>query len=142
MRRYSSRRQAVGTLFGLFALGVRGRSLDTKPGVQLDLNSTGPSSIQFNGVEYLAHGDFRLDQVTFRTPAGKLIAGDLTAKTLVDFALKRVTRISSWGSIVADYNSAGNRLNVRVTVNNRSADILESIWFEPFGMRFPTRIQE
>jgi hypothetical protein len=110
--------------------------------VTIGFNNIGLSSLQVNGSQFLAYGDFRLDSLTFVTPTGQTISGDLTGTLSVNAAQQRVSRISSWGSITVDYSSSGNRLSVKVTINNQSPNTIQGIWFEPFGLQFPSAVQE
>lgn len=127
-------------LAGLIVLGAG--FANTEPRVKLEWNESGLSTLRFNGIDYLGFGDFRLMQVIFEGRQGPAFAGDLEATTSVDLRTHVLTRKSSWGSIVVQYVAVGNRLNIRVTVNNRSQATLQGIWFEPLGFRFSSPVEE
>src|ERR1700676_2508998 len=91
----------------------------------IHFNNAGLDSLQYQGVEHLAFGDFHLNQATFQLSSGETFNGDLSATTTVDAQAGRVNRTLAWGSITVDCKAAGNRLNVNVTVTNRSDNTLE-----------------
>ncbi len=111
--------------------------------VTVSFGGNGVSSLRFNGTEFLAYGDIRLGNLKFQTAVGQIINGDLANGVVtVDAAARRVVRNSSWGSLTVDYTPGNARLDVLVTVQNRTANTLQGIWFEPFGLRFPGRVTE
>ncbi len=123
-----------------FILATGCWALQAQSGVTIAMSPNSLASLRYNGSEFLAYGDLRLNQLTFQTPGGQTIAGDLSGTSSV--IGQRMTRTSSWGSITADYATSGNRLNATVTVNNRSPNTITSIWFEPFGLQFPSTVTE
>jgi hypothetical protein len=110
--------------------------------VSIGFNSTGLSSVLFNGTQFLSYGDFRLDQVTFQNPDGSTSGGSTSSAVAVDAVHQTQTRTYAWGTIVIAYTATGNRLSVSVTVNNQSSAPISQIWLEPFGLQFPSAVQE
>jgi hypothetical protein len=121
---------------------IGGLSANDQSAVTLAWNDKGLSSLQYGGTEYLGFGDLHLNQVKFQHDNDPAFDGDLAGATEIDAASNRLSRKLSWGSIVVQYKLAGNRLNAKVTVNNRSADTIQGIWFEPLGLHFPSAIRE
>src|SRR5271165_4305825 len=125
-----------GFLVGILLLAAPGGGLWAQYTPAISFNNVGLSSLQVAGTQFLAFGDFRLDGLTFQTPGGLLVAGDVTGTLSVNG--QTVTRVSSWGTIQINYSVSGNRLNVAITVNNQSPNIIADIWMEPFGIQFPS----
>src|SRR5665213_259189 len=116
--------------------------LSAQSGVTIGFNSVGLNSLQVNGTQFLAYGDFRLNGLSFLTPSGQLVAGHTSGTLSVNTAQQVVTRTASWGTITTAYATSGNRLNVTITVNNQSPNTIQSLWIEPFGLQFPSTPQE
>jgi len=129
-------------LLSLLLLIALGTWSHLQPSVVIAFNNAGLSSLKYGGVEYLGFGDLRLEQAAFQPLDGPLVAGDVAGTTTVDAAARRVTRHLAWGSITVYYAASFNRLNMSVTVENRSAQTLQGIWLQPLGLQFPTRVRE
>jgi hypothetical protein len=110
--------------------------------VGIDFNDTGLSSLRYNNIEYLAFGEFRLHQANFRSVNGVSVAGDPTGSIVIDSTSHRIRQAFSWGTLVVKYTAAANRLLVTATFANTSENILEGLWFEPFGLRFVSSVRE
>jgi hypothetical protein len=111
-------------------------------GVAIEFSDAGLRSLRYNNVEYLAFGDFRVEQAHFRSLNGSNIAGDPTGTIIVDKASRRIRQTFPWGTLLIKYAAAANRLVVTVTVSNRTESILDGLWFEPFGLRFVSKVRE
>ncbi len=136
LRRRGSQR-LVRTAILLLAASSAG-SLVAQPTVTIGFNGVGLNTLQVNGTPFLAYGDFRLNGLTFLTPSGQLVSGDLTGTLSVNPATQTVTRVASWGTITVNYAAAGNQLNVTITVNNQSPNTIQDLWMEPFDIQFPS----
>jgi PA14 domain len=130
----------LAVLFGWFSfLGPAG--LKAQPGVTINFGPNGLSSLKYNNTEFLAYGDLRLDQVMFGSGASTFF-GSIASTAVIDTIQQTQTRTYNWGSIVVAYSIAGaNRLNLTVTVRNSSTSPIQEVWFETFGMRFPSSVQ-
>lgn len=122
--------------------GVCVASGSARLGLRLKLDKSGLSSISYGGLEYLGFGDFRVNQVIFQSSQGATFAGDLRGTTTVDPVASRLVRTLPWGSITVVYKGAGNRMTATITVDNRSTDTIKELWFEPLGLRFPSKPRE
>ena len=123
----------VRTAILLLAASSAG-SLFAQSAVTIGLNNAGLSSLQFNGTQFLSYGAFRLDGLTFLTPSGQLVAGDLTGTLSVNIGQQTETWLASWGTITVNFRTSGNQLNVAITVNNQSPNIIQDLWMEPFDI--------
>jgi hypothetical protein len=95
-------------------------------GVSIAFNSTGLSSLQYNGTEYINYGDLRLDQITFGSPGGSTFSGSTSSTVAIDPIRQTQTRTYNWGSIVVAYSvTSSNRLSLTVTVNNASSSPIQ-----------------
>ena len=108
--------------------------------VSISFNGTGLSSLQYNGSNLLAYGDFRMNQIEFLNADGSITIGN-TAST-VSVQGNRQTRTYDWGVLTLDYAAAGSQLSLTVGIQNKSAKTIQGIWFEPLGLKFPTSVKE
>jgi hypothetical protein len=124
---------------GILLVAWTAGSLLAQPAVTIGFNNVGMSTLQVNGTEFLAYGDFRLDGLTFLTPSGQLIAGDLSGTLSVNTAQNTVTRVASWGTITIQYTATGGQLNVTITVNNQSPNTIQDLWMSLSAFDFLPR---
>ena len=130
----------AAALFAVVALHAS--ALCAQSGLAIAFDNKGLSSLKYNGVEFLSYGDLRLDQVAFGTSIGSAVFGSTSSTVTVDAARQTQTRAYNWGSIVVAYAvTAANRLSLTVTVNNTSSTPIQEIWFETFGLHFPSAVQ-
>src|SRR6185369_6014282 len=136
----SSRKSSI---FGAILLAfLRVHSVHAQSAISLGFNSSGLSSLRYQGTEFLSYGDLRLSEVTFQNPDGTTFKGNINSTVSVDAGQQIQTRSYSWGTISAAYAVSGNRLNLTVTVRNQSSSTLKGIWFEAMGLHFPAAVQE
>jgi len=110
--------------------------------VALAFNSVGLSSLTYNGTQFLAYGDLRLDQIELLNSTGSITLGSTTSSVTVDTNAGTQTRTYPWGTIVEAYAATQNRLNLTLTVTNNSGLTIKGIWIEALGMSFPATPQE
>lgn len=115
---------------------------NTQPMVAIGWDSKGLSALRYGGLDYLAFGDLHVNQVNFRHAPGSTTEANLVGSTSINAGLNKLTRQFDWGSIVVEYLPTGNRLDVNITVSNRSANAIDGLWLEPLGLRFPSRPRE
>ncbi|MBV9771645.1 MAG: hypothetical protein JOZ32_18890, partial [Bryobacterales bacterium] len=111
-------------------------------GVTLAYNSSGLSSLEFNGTPFLSDGTFYLNQITLQNSDGSTFAGSTSNTVTVDPVAQTQTRTYSWGTIVTNYFASNNRLSFTVTVNNQSSATIAEIWLQPVSFLFPSNVQE
>jgi hypothetical protein len=117
-------------------------SLGAQTGISIAFNSSGISSLKYGGTQFLSYGGFGLYQVTFQNADSTTFNGSTTGTVVVDPIGQTQTTTYSWGSIVTAYSVASNRLSLSVTVNNQSSLPIQTIWFSPLGLQFPSTVQE
>src|ERR1700730_18300161 len=108
----------------------------------ISFNNIGLSSLQYNGIQFLAYGDVRLNEVAFQNADGSVSYGSPASPVAIDSICGHPTRTYQWGSIVTGYLVSGNKLSLTITVNNRSTLPIQTIWINPLALNFPTAVQE
>ncbi len=115
------------------------RLAETQPGLTIGFSGTGLRSINYGGTEFLANGDFRLNEVAFLNADSTVTDGSTASTVTVDANLQTQTRAYNWGSIVTSYSIVGsNQLRISVTVNNQTPNTIQRIWMEPLSVHFPS----
>ena len=110
--------------------------------VTMGLNNTGLSSLRYNGLELLGHGDFRVGSILMRDASGSTFYGNSNATVQMDSAQQALTFTYSWGSIRCNYSVVGNRLNLNIVTNNMSPYTIQGVFVEPLAIQFPSAVQE
>lgn len=136
--RFYSMQNVISIILAAFFMQV----VVAQPTVGIALNSTGLSSLNYNGTEFLAYGDLRLNEVKFLRADGTLTGGNVNSSVITDNTQRTQTRTYNWGTITVRYATAGNRLNITVTVSNQSPRPMQQIWFHTLGLHFPAVVQE
>ncbi len=113
-----------------------------EPHPQLAYGPNGLSSLRYRGWQLLAYGDLRVSHVVMRDGAGNTSPGSLESTLESDPPAGRVLRKFAWGEVEARYTPRAGRLNLAVTVRNRSANTILEASYEPLGLRFPARVAE
>lgn len=108
--------------------------------VAITMNGSGLASLQYGGVDFLAYGDFRLNQVAFDNGDGTVTLG--TTTNTVSIQGTRQIRNYDWGGATIDYTTTGNRLTITVAIQNRNGKPIKRVWFEPLGLKFPATVPE
>jgi hypothetical protein len=121
------------------AVDARHAAGDDRPtGVQLGFGSAGLTSLTYRGVELLASGELRVNEVRLRRWDGTTETGELKdVRVAVDPARRQVTRTYPWGCVACEYVPEGSRLGLRLTVTNSSDRIIQGLFLEPLQLRFP-----
>ncbi|MGI4788630.1 MAG: hypothetical protein ACRYFS_07245 [Janthinobacterium lividum] len=98
----------------------------------------GLSSLKFNSDELLSSGQFTVRKVIFTRPDGSPSERSLGLGTLiVDPKNRRVTRTYPWGTVGCAYTLLPGRVNLDITITNRSGDVLSGVLVQALTLRFP-----
>jgi UDP-GlcNAc:undecaprenyl-phosphate GlcNAc-1-phosphate transferase len=114
------------------------RSREPRPILEYD--ALGLSSLKLRGAELLSFGDVRVGRVLMRDPSGRRYAPPLDSTVQVDSVAGKVVRQFSWGDVAAQFTAAPGRVDIALTIVNRSADTLQEASYEPVGLKFPAKI--
>lgn len=128
-------------LFSITWLIIGAAALDAQQ-VNIAFNSNGLSSLQYNGTQFLAYGDLRLDQIELEDSQGNITLGSTSSTVSVNAAQQTQTRTYSWGTITAVYATSNNKLSFTITIQNNSGQTIKGIWYETLGLDFPSEPQE
>ncbi len=118
------------------------RSNNSDSVVTVGMGKVGLISVKSNGEERLASGEFKIHQVILRRPSGETYSGVVAGNMRIDEAKGKWIGTYPWGEVSAVYSAANNRFNVTIVTKNTSADTIQSVWYEPFVMRFPDKLVE
>jgi hypothetical protein len=113
-----------------------------EPRPALAFDSGGLSSLRVRGAELLSFGDVRVARVQMQDGSGRRFAASLNSSIRVDPKAGKVTRQFAWGDVSAQFTSAPGRLDIALTITNRSADTLREASYEPIGLKFPGRVTD
>lgn len=102
----------------------------------------GLKSIQYRGVELLASGRPSVNAVRFATAAGGVTDGELHGQTVADAASQQVVETFRWGTVKTRYHAQGDRVDLTIVVDNRSAMPLDGIAIEPLSIQLPAAPRE
>ena len=105
-------------------------------------SSSGLTSLQYDGWNYVGYGDFRTNVIHMITPAGKQTDASLASTVKYDAGQKRFTRYYDWGTLAVHYEVSGNRLEVSIVTTNTSPNTITGVSYEVLGIKFPTKPAE
>jgi len=123
-------------VLALIPLPARGQ------GVTIGLNNSGLSSLKYNGLELIGHGDFRVGGVIMRDASGSTFRADPNVSVQLDQAGQSLNMQYSWGSIQCKYSVSGNRLNLNIITTNTSSYTIQGVFYEPLAIQFPSPVLE
>jgi len=116
------------------------QSMDPPP--VLTFGPGGLASLRYRGVQFLEYGDLRVSHVVLRETTGRTFAAPAEAPLQVDAAVRTVTRKYPWGEVEARFTPKPGRLNIAMTVRNRSPHVIQDASYEPLALHFPARVTE
>jgi hypothetical protein len=110
------------------------------PGVMFTMGNGGLSSLTYNGQNFLfgpqAAPSFA--NVYQTDPQGNMRgAGSVPSRTVTDPVANTVTQTFGWGTAVTQYQAAGNKLLITVTLNNTLANPITRYWMFPLALQLP-----
>ncbi|HUA58246.1 MAG TPA: hypothetical protein VML19_05805 [Verrucomicrobiae bacterium] len=128
----------------LLVCGVLGARMykAIEPHPQLAFGSAGITELRYRGWQLLSYGDLRVSHVIMRDASGRDYPAPLDSTLQSDAAAGTVVRKFGWGEVEVRYTPKAGRLNIAVTVRNRSADTLREASYEPLALHFPARVAE
>jgi hypothetical protein len=115
-------------------------SREARPALGFD--GSGLSSLKLRGAEFISFGDMRVPRVVMRDRSGRLAPVQSTSSVQVDPNTGKVTRQFPWGEVSARFSPSPGKLDIAVTVANRSEDTLQEACYEPIGLKFPGKITD
>ncbi|MGH9626830.1 MAG: hypothetical protein ACRD7E_00480, partial [Bryobacteraceae bacterium] len=118
------------------------RTVAARAGVDVTFGPEGLGSLKYREEELLGSGTFRVDRVVMKGDTGTAFDADLTSTIRTDTNRKEVTRQYKWGSVAVQYAPVGDRLNLTITTTNTSPSIIQSVFYEPFALKFPAKPKE
>ncbi|MCW3061046.1 MAG: Ig domain protein group 2 domain protein, partial [Capsulimonas sp.] len=130
------------SLFGVWAAiaihtGV-GCAASSAGDLKIRLGDAGLASLQYHGEDLLSDGALGVQHVTLTGAGGQISDGDLKIiAAMVDAQSHKVKRTYSWGAVSCVYAVQGDRLNLRIGVQNTSDSTLSSIAIQPLELKFP-----
>jgi hypothetical protein len=127
---------AVASLAGYFAWRAK------QPQLTLMMNDAGVNSLRYKDTELIGFSEFRVLEILLKDVKGGLSQASLKGSLHVDVRHNKLTRSYSWGTVSADYKIVGSRLNISIHTRNLSQEIIESVAYEPFGLKFPRKVRE
>jgi hypothetical protein len=104
--------------------------------------STGLSSIQYNGFQYLSQGGFTVNGINFMSAGGQIIPGSTISTSVYDTVHQQTTMTFDWGTILVGYAVSNNKLNVTIKTTNNSSQTLQGVFYQPLTLIFPSTPQE
>ncbi len=114
------------------------------PRLAVSFDREGCRSIAFNQVELLATGTLAVGKATLTKSDGTTyVDGSASRATFGDpnvsarVTTTDATATSAWGSVQCRYTAQGNRLDLRITVANTSADTLTELTLSPLELKLP-----
>src|SRR5258706_6932109 len=111
--------------------------------VSIATNSTGLSSLTYNGSQFIGNGDFRINSVLLQNGSNPVFQGDLNASSVRMDANGTLTRTYNWGTVVVNYAVSGNKLTQTITTTNTSTtNTIQGLFYEPIAFKFPAAVQE
>lgn len=113
-----------------------------QPQLTLTMNDAGVKSLRYKDTELIGFSEFRVLEILLRDAKGNLSPASLNGSLHVDTVHNKLTRTYTWGTVSADYKVVGSRLNISISTRNLSQNIIESVAYEPLGIRFPRKVRE
>ena len=114
------------------------------PKLEVTFSEEGCTSIVFNQVELLAGGKLSVGKAAFKKADDTTYADDSKpnvtfggVKASARVATADATATAAWGTVQCVYAAKGNRLDMRITVTNKSADTLTELTLSPLELKFP-----
>ena len=120
-------------LAGLLLLGTGARLAAQ---LQAAFSTDGITSLQYGGAELLADGSVGASVILKDAAGTRYEVGPV--QSVFDPVLKRRTITYPWGSVAVSYATAGDRLNLQVTVTNNSADPIVECAVTLMSVHFPS----
>ncbi|HKD08908.1 MAG TPA: hypothetical protein VKB79_23600 [Bryobacteraceae bacterium] len=110
------------------------------PGVTFTMGTNGLSSLAYNGQSFyygpMAPPSFANVYQTLPTGTSKG-AGATASKTVTDPVANTVTQTFGWGTAVTQYQAAGNKLLITVTLSNTLSNPITRYWMFPLSVQLP-----
>ncbi|MGA8596330.1 MAG: Ig-like domain-containing protein [Bryobacteraceae bacterium] len=114
------------------------KSFAQKNSVSIALNGSGLSSLEYQGVNYLGYGSFRLNAVQFQTPSG-VVNGDNSGSCSMNYGASQLTCSYGWGTITATYSVSNNQFLLAIATKNNSSNTITGLFLEPLAIHFPVK---
>ena len=96
-----------------------------KPHPAAAFGPNGLASLRYRSWQLLAYGDLRVSHVVMRDAAGQTVPASADSTLESDAAAGRVLRKFAWGEVEARYTPKAGRLNIALTVRNRSPHTIQ-----------------
>ena len=136
----TTKRTTVGLTLAAMILAVSAGGC-TEPGpspLKVALAEKGLDSLSYDGAELLAGGLPGVQKATFRKADDTTYQADLADPAVRYSSFWRKLSVNyAWGSVACAYAPRADRLDVKVTVTNRSPDTLHEISMRLMDLRFP-----
>jgi hypothetical protein len=114
----------------------------SQPQLTILMNDAGVKSLRYRNTELIGFSEFRVLEILLKDAQGNLRPADLHGSLHVDAVHNSITRSYSWGTVSAGYKIVGSRLDIDIHTHNLSQDVIESVAFEPIGLKFPQQVRE
>ncbi len=112
------------------------------PRLEATFDADGCKSLAYNHVELLANGKLSVGKALFTKADGTSYGAE--AQATVSFTpaasgAQSGTALASaaWGTVECAYTAKGSRLDLRITVTNKSADTLTELTLSPLELKLP-----
>lgn len=109
--------------------------------LSIKLSSSGLSSLNYQGVNYLGSGEFRLNAVKLQTPSG-VVSGSVSGTCAMNHGAAQWNCSYPWGAITVHYGASGSRLALTIVTKNNSSNPIEGLFLEPLAIRLPVKPSE
>ena len=113
-----------------------------EPHPELQFGPAGLTSLRYRGSQMLGFGNLHVEHVILRNAAGQDHPAALDSTLAYDAAAGSVRRTFPWGDVETHYTAKAGRLNIALTVRNRSVDTIQEASYEPLSLKFPGHIAE
>ena len=105
-------------------------------------DGSGPSSFKYNGVEFLQSGWCHVNYTEFTDEDGSKTSGDNSTVRRVDSGSGTVFESYPWGRVTYQFETAGARIHISVSIHNDSAKTLSSFGMALTTLKFPSKPAE
>jgi hypothetical protein len=106
--------------------------------VAVKFNETALTSLSYGGAELLENGTPLVKDVVLESPNGDTTnVSSEVVRSRVDATNRTITADYTWGSLRCAYKPQPGRLDLDITVENRSSKGIAKVSFEPLRFKFP-----
>ncbi len=128
--------------FTLLLITIAGVCSAQTGNLTITYGSTGLSSIQYNGFQYLSQGAFAVNGINFISAGGQIIPGSTVATSVYDIVHQQTTMTFDWGTVLVGYAVSNNKLSITIRTTNNSSQTVQGVFYQPLNLVFPSAPQE